>query len=233
MYSNPYYEYDDAALYYALSGAATWVYIISLVIMIFSLVCRWKIFSKAHEEGWAAIVPIYNVYILFKITWGNGWLFLLMLIPLANLVIGIITQVKLAKAFGKGGGFACGLIFLSVIFEAILAFSNDIHYVGVPGKTTVDYGPGTGTGYNANGYQNPYQQNGYQNPYQQAGYQDPYQKNGFQQGGYQQSTYTQQSAQNPDYHYQRSSAASSGCCPYCGAPLEDGAKFCSSCGKQV
>ncbi|MEZ4508199.1 MAG: DUF5684 domain-containing protein [Eubacteriales bacterium] len=42
---------------------------------------------------------------------GNGWMFLLMLIPVVNIVIAIIAMVKLAKAFGKSGGFAVGLIF--------------------------------------------------------------------------------------------------------------------------
>lgn len=225
MYSNPYYDYDDAAFYYAMSGAAICVYVILIAISIFTLVCMWKIFTKANQEGWAAIVPIYNSYVLFKITWGSGWLFLLMFVPLVNIVIMMITQVKLARAFGKGGGFACGLIFLTVIFEAILAFSKDIQYVGTPGNYT--FGSGTGGSANA-GYQDPYRQNGYQNPYQQTGYQDPYQQN-----GYRRSTYTQHSAQNPDYHYQRTSAAPSGYCSHCGAPLEEGAKFCGSCGKHV
>ena len=43
----------------------------------------------------------------------------------------IITMVKLAKAFGKSGGFAVGLIFLSIIFYCILAF-GDAQYIGVP-----------------------------------------------------------------------------------------------------
>ena len=54
-----------------------------------------------------------------------------MLIPIANFVIAIITMVKLAKAFGKSGGFAVGLIFLSVIFYCILAFDQS-EYAGVP-----------------------------------------------------------------------------------------------------
>ena len=77
-------------------------------------------FTKAGKPGWAAIVPFYNLYILFEITWGNGLLFLLMLIPIVNSIVAIITMVKLAKAFGKGGGFAVGLIFLSLIFILIL-----------------------------------------------------------------------------------------------------------------
>lgn len=77
-------------------------------------------------------MPFYNAYVLFKITWGSGWKFLLMLIPIANAVIAIITLVKLAKAFGKGGGWACGLIFLEPIFICIMAFDGNIQYVGVP-----------------------------------------------------------------------------------------------------
>lgn len=101
------------------------------MLAIFCLVCCWAIFEKAFEHGWGALIPFYSNYLYFKITWGNGWKFLLLLIPIANFVIAIITMVKLAKAFGKSGGFAVGLIFLSVIFYCILAFDQS-EYAGVP-----------------------------------------------------------------------------------------------------
>ena len=107
--------------------------LLTLAIAVLGIVAMWKIFTKAGEPGWAAIIPFYNLYVLFKITWGSGWKFLLLLIPIANIVIAIITMVKLAKAFGKGGGFAVGLIFLSIIFYCILAF-DDSGYLGVPEK---------------------------------------------------------------------------------------------------
>ncbi len=107
--------------------------IVSLIVGIIAVIAIWRVFQKAGQPGWAAIVPIYNLYTLFKITWGNGWFFLLMLIPLVNFVIVILTMLKLAKAFGKGGGFAAGLIFLSFIFMLILAF-GDSRYYGVPGR---------------------------------------------------------------------------------------------------
>ena len=105
--------------------------LLTLAIAVLGIVAMWKIFVKAGEPGWAAIIPFYNLYVLFKITWGNGWKFLFLLIPIANFVFLIITMVKLAKAFGKSGGFAVGLIFLSVIFYCILAF-GDAQYIGVP-----------------------------------------------------------------------------------------------------
>lgn len=111
--------------------ASPFVTVLSLAVAVLGIVAMWKIFEKAGEPGWAAIIPFYNVYVLFKITWGNGWKFLFLLIPIANLVFAIITMVKLAKAFGKSGGFAVGLIFLSIIFYCILAFDSST-YLGVP-----------------------------------------------------------------------------------------------------
>lgn len=117
------------------------------IILGISIAAMWILFTKAHEEGWASIVPFYNMYVASKITWGSGWLFLLLLIPIADIVIWIITMVKLAQVFGKGGGFACGLIFLNTIFECIIAFDNSIQYVGINGE----YANGDGGGFGPTG----------------------------------------------------------------------------------
>jgi len=116
---------------YSSYRASPGMMFLSLAIGIVAIIALWKIFEKAGEPGWAAIIPFYNLYVLFKITWGNGWNFLLLLIPIANIVFYIITMVKLSKSFGKGGGFAVGLVFLSVIFYCILGFGS-ARYMGVP-----------------------------------------------------------------------------------------------------
>lgn len=113
----------------AIAGAGAVVYIISLAISIALLVAMWKVYVKAGEPGWAAIVPFYNNYVLFKIAMGKGILFLLMFVPFVNFIALIIAYVKLAKAFGKGTGFAIGLIFLSPIFMIMLGF-GDAQYEG-------------------------------------------------------------------------------------------------------
>ena len=93
------------------------------------IVANWKLFTKAGEPGWAAIIPFYSNYVLFKIAFGNGWLFLLCLVPIVNIVINIMLFFKLSKAFGHGVGFGLGLLFLSPIFLLILAFGSS-EYVG-------------------------------------------------------------------------------------------------------
>lgn len=119
----------DAAAAGALGAGLVIYYIIVLAVGIVMIVALWKIFEKAGEPGWAAIVPFYNNYVLFKIAMGNGWLFLLCLIPFVGSVVALVAFFKLAIAFGKGAGFGIGMIFLSPIFLCMLAF-GDADYQG-------------------------------------------------------------------------------------------------------
>jgi hypothetical protein len=92
--------------------------------MVISIVSMWKIFTKAGKPGWASIIPIYNIVVLFRISGLNALLILLMFIPIVNVVMIFVLYINLAKSFGKGAGFGLGLIFLNIIFMPILAFSN-------------------------------------------------------------------------------------------------------------
>lgn len=103
--------------------------VIALLFTIFVIAAMWKIFTKAGEPGWAAIVPIYNGIVLLKIAGKPLWWIILLFIPFVNIVIGIPVAIGLVRNFGKGGGFAVGLIFLPFIFYPILGF-GDATYVG-------------------------------------------------------------------------------------------------------
>ncbi len=102
----------------------------SLLIAVLVIAGMWKVFAKAGEPGWASIIPIYNTYVLLKIAGKPWWWLLLLFIPFVNFVILILAMISLAQAFGKGTGFALGLIFLSPIFIPILGFGS-AKYVGV------------------------------------------------------------------------------------------------------
>lgn len=112
-------------------GIGFWVayMLFALALSVFILVAMWKVYAKAGKPGWACLVPFYNTYCLFEIAFGNGWLFLLTFVPCVNFVFLIMLYFKLAKAFGQGVGFGFGLLFLSPIFFAVLAFGK-AQYVG-------------------------------------------------------------------------------------------------------
>ena len=121
---------------------------------ILQIIANWRIFIKAGEDGWKSIIPIYGDYISYKIAWQPAyfWLtfilgivssylqgtletgesltvyMLVILIKIILVVISIMYSIKLARAFGRGTGFAIGLIFLQPIFMLILGFGDDRYY---------------------------------------------------------------------------------------------------------
>lgn len=112
-----------------MTGFTAAYYVGLAIFYVLLVIAFWKMFEKAGEEGWKSIIPLYNTYILYKLTWGNGWFFLLNFIPCVNVVVSIITCFKTAKAYGKGIGFGFGLLFLYNIFLLILGFGS-AEYVG-------------------------------------------------------------------------------------------------------
>ncbi len=137
-----------------LAGMGTGMMVVMLALAIFEIVCMWRIFEKAGEAGWKCLIPIYNAFVYMKICWEAkyfGYLllgiiaaavlsgigigansdvlsgiggFLMIVLYIAIFVVMIIAMIKLAKRFGKSGGFAVGLILLSIVFMAILAFDG-------------------------------------------------------------------------------------------------------------
>jgi len=95
-----------------------------LAVGVFLIAAVWKVFVKAGQPGWAAIIPIYNIIVLLKIVDKPLWWFILFCIPLVNFVIAIIVFIALAEQFGKGVGYGLGLTFLGFIFFPMLGFGS-------------------------------------------------------------------------------------------------------------
>lgn len=125
------------ALLLATNGGLVGILVIVYIaVIVLEIAALWKVFVKAGQPGWAAIIPIYNLYVLLKVIGRPGWwllLFLLGIVPfvgwIAVLVLGIIIAIDLAKSFAKSGAFAVGLFLLNFIFVPILGF-GDSSYVG-------------------------------------------------------------------------------------------------------
>ena len=119
-------------------SAILWLFYVAFIVVY--LAAGWVVYTKAGQEGWKSLIPIYNLYVLLKIVGRPGWWLLLYLVPLVNIVIWIIVMIDLAKSFGKSTGFAIGLILLTPIFYLILAF-GDATYRGPAAAPTVTTTP--------------------------------------------------------------------------------------------
>lgn len=144
---------ETEALGVALLGSFAALLIVSIIWYILQVIANWKIFTKAGEAGWKSIIPFYNSYILFKISWKTLYFWILLalavisgiistaapdstvgaviaiVIAIVSFVIGIIQMNKLSKAFGHGAGFTVGLVLLNPIFMLILGLGSS-QYVG-------------------------------------------------------------------------------------------------------
>ena len=107
----------------------------SFAIYILTVIAMWMIFKKAKEAGWKSLIPIYNYYILCKITGVSFWLLvffiILLIIPIINLIsllfiLGhiLVINYRLSKVFGHGFLFFLGLLFFNPIFLLILGFGS-------------------------------------------------------------------------------------------------------------
>lgn len=114
------------------------------------VIAEWRIFQKAGEKGWKALIPVYDIYvshrivgmshiwfILEVITWVieslslglasiPEWFDIAFGIPVAIITVasGLIHAVKLCDCFGKGFAFKVGTILLPSVFSLIIAFGN-------------------------------------------------------------------------------------------------------------
>ena len=109
-------------------------------------------YRKAGVAGWKAFIPVYNTYNNYKISW-NGKMFFLyaamyillslfggtqqLLVSLmgaaggiALLVIAVMQNVKMAKAFGKGAGTGIALILFPGITSMILGLGK-AEFIGI------------------------------------------------------------------------------------------------------
>lgn len=142
----------QAEIYEMLSAILLPALAIGLLLGLITLIATWKIFKKAGTGGWKALIPFYCDYSLIKISWKKKYFWWMMALAFASgivgglalnfpeytaliwviewalfipaIVIALKSEFKLAKAFGKGGGFAVGMILLPWIFYPILGFGK-------------------------------------------------------------------------------------------------------------
>ena len=128
-----------------------------ILLCVLTIVCLGKIFKKANQKSWKLFIPVYNIFIMFKICdmkWTNiFWLIipsiftsfvvylsnLVSLYMLVLLVIPLVCSVyftfkihiRLAQKFGKSKWFGVFLLVypINLVLYCILAFSKKVAYI--------------------------------------------------------------------------------------------------------
>ncbi len=113
--------------------------LIGLVFLILDVIGKWRMFKKAGESGWKALIPVYSTYIQCEIVGISPWWLLVIFIcyliasfftpfkficEIVVVYFSIIISLSTARSYGKTDGFGIGLFLLSPVFNMILGFDN-------------------------------------------------------------------------------------------------------------
>lgn len=78
---------EAAAIGGAIGAIVAFIVIFALILFVLMVIANWKIFKKAGEPGWKSIIPVYNVYIMFKIVNMKNWFWWLIAISLCGSIM--------------------------------------------------------------------------------------------------------------------------------------------------
>lgn len=112
----------------ALSGVTAVVGLVTLFVIIMMIIGWWKLFTKAGEPGWKAIIPIYNGWTFLKLGGQSGWWSLAVFVPfigwIATAVFLTIAAYNIGLKLGKEGWYVILFVLVSPIWALILGFDK-------------------------------------------------------------------------------------------------------------
>ena len=106
-----------------------WI-IIFLAFQIIYFLSTWKLFIKAGEKPIYSLIPFYNLIIMMKIIKRPKWWFILLFIPVINLLMAGVIIIEILRSFGKNSNLdtLIGLVSLGTYITYINYFGS-IDYV--------------------------------------------------------------------------------------------------------
>lgn len=131
-----YYSDNVIASYSALTG---FVNFLKLALAVISVIGMWKMFAKAGENDWGAIIPFYNKYLLFKMADMKNWYWaylagyciysISLIVAFFALLIAAVSSISSRSDYNKyfiAAAIAGVLLAVSCIFTFVLRIIKNI-----------------------------------------------------------------------------------------------------------
>ena len=204
------YGNDYGSAFAALAAFLLVLVVVFVAVLIFMIVATWKMYKKAGKNGWESIIPFYSNWVYVEIAGLNWWWFF---VSIAGSVITLSTNSSNGEtvSFNVGsiialfGTFVCNYNIAKKLHKdtGFAVLMTIFPVILIP---MIAFSDKYTFDNNVSLSKNgPFPDNGATN-------------NG-QNNTQQNNTSTNSNGNN--------------FCPHCGAKLDDGAKFCSSCGKEI
>ena len=130
------------------TGLGAGYYIGISIVGILWIISFWRLFSKAGEKGWKAIIPIYNMYIMYKLFWKK-MIFVVMLILYVAAFIGVCMMmygmtVSLYSYAYYGGTEGAGVMMAGILILAASGIASFVLQIIFYSKLSASFGHGAG-----------------------------------------------------------------------------------------
>lgn len=240
--SGSYSQYNDVlssgtgfeGIFAAILGGLALFLVLIIVLAVFQFIGTWKILSKMDKKGWIALIPGASNFVLNEcIGVNNLWLVIVCYGTILNIIpiIGglaffavvvyfwILTNVSLAKSFGKSTGFAVGLCLLPPVFYFILGIGKDKYLGAKPMNDIIfknkDLNQNTNSNHNVNIASNNSVNNGFNTNDVNVNPNNTFDSN------------------NVNNSAVGNTSVTTKFCPSCGTELSQEARFCPKCGQNM
>lgn len=126
-------DYDTNSLYpglgllFGLAFAVIYLLIIAGFYALFAWLLS-RVFRKAGIPVWKAWVPIYNFWVFLELGGQPGWIAILAVVPVGNIVATVfmcIAAYNVGLAFGKQGAWVVLYIFVPWLWFAIVGLDSE------------------------------------------------------------------------------------------------------------
>ncbi|MBR2863943.1 hypothetical protein IKG12_01325 [Candidatus Saccharibacteria bacterium] len=129
----------------AAGGLIGGLFAVLIAFYIFMIIAGWKIFTKAGEKGWKSLIPIYNVYVMLKISGMKNWFWALLGVSVVASILLVVFKFDTNALYDTtamekidwGNNIPALIILLAEgIFEIIMAIIYCRNTAKVFGKGT-------------------------------------------------------------------------------------------------
>ena len=108
---------NDVIVIDSLAFFLTWIWLVMLIVTLVRLIlCHialWRIFWRAWEWKWKSLIPIYNLYIVFKIAGIKNWFWYILLVIFIAAIISAIFPIYQDNLSNFSGEVASTVILLA------------------------------------------------------------------------------------------------------------------------
>ena len=110
------------------------------------IIAWWRIFSKAGERGWKILIPVYNIYTMYKLFWRVAAFVILICIGVVTVIGSVMMSYGFASDLLGGnssGAFMGGIVLLIIsgiaaLVIQVMFYSNLSRSFGHGAGFTVD-----------------------------------------------------------------------------------------------